>query len=141
MSWADDAVILTILRALSPGVNVHDSDVKDSDPTDNIITATLPYVVFYATGDDATPGDSMAGTSGAYMTEFQITYVGDSREQAKRAGERARAALDRKRIAFAAGSRFVRRTDDNQYVRRDDTWTRPGGEPLFFGVDRYAVLI
>lgn len=141
MTAADDATVLTLLRALNPSLRVHDGDVPDSDPSTKVISAALPYVVFYAMTDVPEPGDSLAGTSGAYLTEFQLTGVGDSREQAKLALERAKAALDRKRVTFPSGSRFVRRTDDNQWVRRDDTWTRPGGKPLFFGVDRYAVTI
>lgn len=140
MTSADDAAVLTVLDAVS-NLDVYDGHVTDSDPSTQVVTAALPYVVFYATGDDATPGDSLAGGSGAHLTEFQVTCVGETREQAKWAGEKARAALDRKFLTFPSGARFVRRTDDNQYVRRDDTWTRPGGAPLFFGVDRYAVLI
>jgi len=141
MTSADDDAILTLLRVLNPPLNVHDSDVLDSDPDTKVVAATLPYVVFYALMDDPAAGDSLAGTSGAYLTGFQLTGVGETRAQAKWALERAKAALDRKRVVFPAGARFVRRTDVNQYVRRDDTWTRPGGAPLFFGVDRYAVVI
>jgi hypothetical protein len=137
---ADDAVVLAVLDAVA-NLNVHDGDVPDSDAATSVIAATLPYVVFYAMTDNPAVGDALAGTSGAYLTEFQLTGVGDSREQAKLALERARAVLDRKRLTFPSGSRFVRRTDVNQFVRRDDTWTRPGGAPLFFGVDRYAVAI
>lgn len=141
MTSADDKVVLDLLKALNPPLNVHDSDVPDSNPDTRVMSAKLPYVVFYALLDDPAPGDSLAGTSGAYLTGFQLTGVGETRDQAKRALERAGDALDRHRVTFAAGSRFVRRTDVNQFVRRDDTWTRPGGEPLFFGVDRYAVAI
>lgn len=140
MTSADDAVVLTVLDAVT-NLNVHDSDVPDSDPATNVISAALPYVVFYALNDNPSAGDSLSGASGAYLTGFQITFVGDSREQAKRVGERAKAVLDRKFLTFPAGQRFVRLTDDNQFVRRDDTWSRPGGAPLFFGVDRYSVTV
>lgn len=141
MTNADDNVVLTLLRALSPGLNVHDGHVTDSDGVAKTISAPLPYVVFYGASDDDSPGDSLAGTSGARLTGFQLTFVGETREQAMLAGERALAALNRKMVTFAAGARFVRRTDDSLAVRRDDTWTRPGGQPLFFGADRYTVTI
>jgi hypothetical protein len=141
MTDADDKVILTVLRNLENPLTVHDGDVPDSNPDTRVVSADLPYIVAYFLMDDPAPGDSLGGTSGAYLSGFQLTGVGETREQAKRALERAKAALDRKHVTFPAGKRFVRRTDDNQHVRRDDTWTRPGGKPLFFGVDRYAVLI
>lgn len=142
MTNADHNAVLALLNALSPGLNVHDGHVTASDPTSKVISADLPYVVFYAMPDDATPGDTLAGTSTSHLTQFQLTFVGETREQAMLAGERARTPLDRKRVTFPSGARFVRcRSEESQFVRRDDTWTRPGGEPLFFGVDRYAVLI
>lgn len=152
MTSADDAAVLAVLDAVSgitlfvdststPTANLWDGHVRDSDAAAMTVSARLPYLVFYAMTDAPAVGDSLAGTSAAYLTEFQLTGVGDSREQAKFLLEKAKAALDRKRLTFPSGPRFVRRTDDNQWVRRDDTWTRPGGKPLFFGVDRYAVAI
>lgn len=140
MTAADDAVVLAVLDAVA-NLNVHDGDVPDSDPATMVITAALPYVLFYAMADDPEVGDNLAGTSGAYLTGFQVTFVGESREQAKWAGEKARGVLDRKRLAFPAGSRFVRLSDPAPFVGRDDTWTRPGGAPLFIGQDRYTVAI
>lgn len=141
MTNADDTVVLALLRALSPGVDVYDSHVTDSDGVTMTVSAPLPYVVFWGGYDESSHGDSLAGTSGAYLTEFRITAVGESREQAKLVGERVKAALNRVRVTFAAGSRFVRCTDNSGGVTRDDTWTRPGGAPLFSGVDQYEVLI
>src|SRR5690349_18558244 len=140
MAAADDATVLTALDAV-PNLNVHDGYVADSDPDDQIITADLPYVVVYRFGDDAEPGDAMSGTSGAHLSRFQVTAVGETPEQARWAAEKARAVLDRKHLTFAAGSRLVRHDGTSLAVVRDDTWTRPGGLPLFSGVDRYAVLI
>lgn len=140
MSNADDATVLALLDAI-PNLNVWDGHVEDSDPDTQVISADLPYVVFWAGYDDASPGDSLAGTSGARLTDFRVTAVGETREQAKWAAEKVRAVLDRKRVTFTAGSRFVRCTDNSGAVTRDDTWTRPGGAPLFSGVDQYEVLI
>lgn len=140
MTSADDAVVLTLLRAI-PNANVWDGHVADSDPTDMVISADLPYVVFWGGYDDATPGDSLAGSSGAHLSDFRLTFVGGTREQAKLLGEACRGVLDRKRVTFAAGSRLVRCVDAGGYVTRDDTWTRPGGAPLFSGIDQYEALI
>lgn len=140
MTSADDATVLAILRAI-PNVNVWDGHVEDSDATDKVITAPLPYVVFWGGYDDAEPGDSLAGSSGAHLSDFRLTFVGSTREQAKLVGEACRAQLDRKRITFGAGPRFLRCVDAGGYVTRDDTWTRPGGAPLFSGIDQYEALI
>lgn len=139
MTNADDNTVLALLRALSPALNVHDGHVEPSDPTSNVISAPLPYVVFWGGYDTASLGDSLAGSSGARLTDFRLTYVGETREQAMLAGERAKAALDRKFVAFTSGRRFVRCTDNSGYVTRDDTWTRPGGAPLFTGIDQYEI--
>lgn len=141
MTNADDNTVLALLRALNPPLDVYDGHVTDSDGVTMTISAPLPYVVFWGGYDDDAPGDSLAGTSGAHLTDFRITAVGDSREQAKLAAERAKAALNRVRVTFSAGSRFVRCTDNSGGVTRDDTWTRPGGAPLFSGIDQYEVLI
>lgn len=140
MTSADDAVVLAALDAVA-NLNIYDGYVTDSNPTDNVITAPLPYVVLYRFGDDAEPGDSIAGTSGAHLSRFQVTAVGETAEQARWAAEKARTALDRKYLTFATGPRFVRHDGTSLAVVRDDTWTRPGGAPLFSGVDRYAVLV
>jgi hypothetical protein len=140
VSSADDATVLTVLRAV-PNLNVWDGHVEDSDASTMVISADLPYVVFWGGYDDDAPGDSLAGTSGAHLSDFRVTFVGETREQAKWAGEQARAVLNRKRLSFTAGSRFVRCTDNSGYVTRDDTWMRPGGAPLFSGIDQYEVLI
>jgi hypothetical protein len=137
---ADDAAVLTVLRAI-PNLTTYDSHVEDSDADTKVIAAELPYVVFWGGYDDDLPGDSLAGTSGAHMTDFRVTAVGETREQAKWAGELARAALNRKFLTFPSGLRFVRCADNSGGVTRDDTWTRPGGAPLFSGIDQYEVLI
>jgi hypothetical protein len=63
--------------------------------------------------------------------------VGLSREQAKWALAKARGALADVRLTALPGKPVVRQQPDSLMVRRDDTWTHPGG-PLFFGADRYA---
>lgn len=129
----DDA-LLALLRAVA-NLNVHDGYV-DVDETQKVISVPLPYVVFWSTpgyDNDARQDGRVAGR----VVDFQITGVGGTREQAKWVLDQARGALSRKRLN---GSLIIR-DDDNQFVRRDDDYTRPGGGPLFYGVDKYAVAV
>lgn len=131
MTNATDTSILGLLT--DAGLNVHDGFIK-VDETEKVISAALPYVVFYSSpgyDNDKRLGDGIGGR----VVEFQVTGVGATREQAKWALDKARDALNKKRLNGSA----IRRYDDNQYVRRDDDYTRPGGGPLFYGVDRYGV--
>jgi hypothetical protein len=127
-----DSDILALLKGA--GLNVHDGYVK-ADETAKVISVALPYVVFYSS-----PGydnDLRFFGAGGRVLEFQVTAVGATREQAKWALDKARVALSRQRL----GDAVIRRSDDNAYVRRDDDYTRPGGGPLFYGVDRYGVAV
>lgn len=130
MSTDDD--VLALLAGV-PFLTVYDGEV-DVDEAAKVITVELPYVVFWST-----PGydndERFSGDIGGRVVEFQLTGVGESREQAKWVLEQARTVLSRQRL----GRGLIHRTADNQTVRRDDNYTRPGGGPLFYGVDRYAV--
>lgn len=129
-----DADLLALLVAV-PNLTVHDGYV-DADETLKVISIPLPYVVFYST-----PGrdndDRQSGAVAGRVVEFSITAVGETREQAKWALDKARTALSRKRL----NGNLIKRADDNQFVRRDDDYTRPGNLPIFYGVDRYAVAV
>lgn len=127
----DDAV-LELLRAV-PNLTVYDGSV-DVDETQKVILVELPYVVFWST----TPRDNGPRFSGRVtggVTNFQLTGVGEDRRQTKAVLDRAQVAISRKRV----GGSLIKHSDDNQPVRRDDDYTRPGGEPIFTGVDRYSV--
>lgn len=142
MSADVDDLVLDLLRAIATveaPLGVHDSHVADSDDSEKTISAPLPYLVFFTTpGYPINP--RMSGRRGRAV-EFTINAVGISRSQAKWAGDRAEAVLDRKRLVLIEGrpGRLLRRTDDNAYLRRDDTWTRPGGKPLFTDTRRYHI--
>lgn len=129
-----DDSLLALLNAV-PNLNVYDGYV-DVDPTSKVIDVPLPYVVFYST-----PGydndERLCGGVAGRVVEFQITGIGGTREQAKWALDQARAALSRQRLATS----LIQRLDDNAPVRREDAFTRPGGLPLFYGVDKYAVAV
>ncbi|MDR6117271.1 hypothetical protein QE370_000455 [Aeromicrobium sp. SORGH_AS981] len=127
-----DADVLALLRDV-PHLNVHDGQV-DVDETNKVILVELPYVVFWSTSSR----DRVVGFSGGArgrVEQFQLTGVGETREQAKAVLEKARAVLNRRRIAGG----LCKRDDDNPSVRRDDIYTRPGGGPVFYGADRYTL--
>lgn len=138
MSAADDAAILTVLRAV-PNLRVFDGYVTDSDESAKTISAPLPYVVYYTLDDDESVGDSLNATLGARLHRFQVTYVGETAEQARMVRDRQRTALNRVRVTMPAGDRLVRRDEDSLSIQRDDVWSRPDGGPLFYGADRYVV--
>ena len=108
----------------------------DADETAKVISIPLPYVVLFSTpgyDNDARQSGQVAGR----VVEFSITGVGETREQAKWVLDKARTALSRQRL----NGNLIIRADDNQFVRRDDDYTRPGGGPLFYGIDRYGVVV
>lgn len=131
MASPDDD-LLALLRAV-PNLNVWDGYV-DADETAKVISVPLPYVAFLSsTGRDWQEG-FCGGVSGQ-VVEFQLTGVGSTRRQAKWALGKVRTALSRKRV----NGELVVRSDVVEFVRREDDYTLPGGEPLFYGVDRYSV--
>lgn len=136
MSDAADVELLALLAG-DPALRVHDGSV-DADETTKVISVPLPYVVFFSADDDESD-ERFSGNVAAGEVQFQVNYVGDSREQAKRAGKRARACLSRKRITVNGKRSGLIHLDDSMIVRRDDVFTRPGGGPLFYGVDLYSV--
>lgn len=136
MSSAVDTAVLALLRAV-PNLNVWDGDVGDADEQEKTISAPLPYVVLYST--PGRPTNGRLGARRGRAAEFQVTFVGKTREQAKWAAEKVDAALDNAHITIAGRGRQIRRSDDISYVRRDDVWTRPDGGPLFTGPLRYVV--
>jgi hypothetical protein len=130
MSTDDD--VLAMLRAV-PNLTVYDGSI-DVDETEKVIKVDLPYVMFWSTPGYDNDVRQSGGVAGQ-VDEFQLTGVGEDRAQAKAVLQRARDAISRKRV----GKGLIRRSLDNQPVRRDDDYTRPGGDPIFSGVDRYAV--
>lgn len=130
MSADDD--LLAMLRAV-PNLNVHDGAV----PVDNeakVILVPLPYVVYWSTtGYDRDVRKS--GDVNGRVLEFQLTGVGETREQARAALDKARTAISRKRL----NGNLIQRAPDNPLINKDDDLTRPGGAPVYYGVDRYAV--
>lgn len=130
---ADDDLI-AMLRA-APHLTVYDGDV-DVDEEEKDILVPLPYIVYVST-----PGydrdERLGGQVGGRVLEFDLMGVGEDRNQTKDVLNRAREAVSRKYL----NGNLIFRNDDNFRVRREDTYTRPGNEPIFYGVDRYSVAI
>lgn len=130
---ADDE-ILSRLRAVE-GLNVHDGDVE-VDEAQKVILVELPYVVFYGSpGRD--DDERYDGTVAGEMNDFSVMGVGESREQAKWALKRAYTALSRTRLDGG----LIEREDRGGFIRREPTYTRAGGEPVFYGTDFYTVPV
>ncbi len=105
------------------------------DEAAKVIDVPLPYIVYNSSpGMDA--NERFCGQVGGRVNEFDIKGVGASEQQAKWVLDEARKMLSRKRL----GTSLIRRSPDNLNVRREDDYTRPGGAPLFYGVDRYTVV-
>lgn len=139
-----DDVVLALLEAAVPPLNgearVHDGFVPVDDPDANIITATLPYLVYYSTlGDDS--NWRLAGYQARRSVFFQVTYVGADRNQAKWAGEQQRAALADHAITIPGRKSWRVLLGESQRIRRDDDAARPDGSPIFYGIDLYAVAV
>lgn len=150
-----DTAVLAKLRAAIPPLpptttggaerpRVHDGVVPVDASNPKIVIATLPYVVWFSNlGVDES--EDLATTLTKRTVTGQTTYAGGTREQAKWAGQRARDALAFQALEVEVDGQtltlMVMPTDDSQQVRRDDTNTRPGGEPLLYGVDRYDIVL
>lgn len=131
MSVDDD--ILDILRDV-PNLTVYDGSV-DVDEGTKVIRVALPYLVFWgSTGRDN--DERFGGPVAGRVHPFQLTGVGEDRNQAKWVLAKARSALSRRRV----GKSLVRHVDGN-LVRRDDDLTSPGGEPIYSAADQYEVAI
>lgn len=108
----------------------------DVDEVAKVINVPLPYIVFNSSpGYDGT--GRFCGQVGGRVLEFQLKGVGESEKQVGWVLSEARKMLSRKRLD---GS-LIKRSDDNLEWRRDDDYTRPGGDPIFYGVDRYGVAV
>ena len=144
MTDFDDAV-LDLLRAIGTGeapLPVFDGEtVPTSENDDKVIVAPVPYLVaFFNLGDEA--GRRLDGFPSQLNPSFQVTYVGGTREQAKWAGRKQRAALRGVRLDLGDGKRsWMVRCIDSQLITRDRNARRAGNEPLFYGVDRYESTI
>lgn len=130
-----DAAVVALLR--SPGnLGVHVGSVTDSDDDAKTISAPLPYALFTSLLPFGT--SPRIGGTRANTTEFTVSYVNATTDGCKAVAVAVRGLLDGHELPGLGRIRLMDR-DEPVIVRRDPTWTRPGGGPLFFAVDRYFV--
>ena len=137
LAMLDASPSLVFVPRGQPGVPnaVYDGYV-DADEATKVISIPLPYLVFYS-GTDRDNDSRQSGQVAGRVVIFQLTGVGETRHQAKWILGKARDVLSRKRL----NGNLIIRDDDGQMVRRSDDYTRHGGLPLFYGVDRYSVAV
>lgn len=131
-----DDEILALLDAV-PNLNVHDGSV-DVDETEKVILVDLPYVVL-STGLGEDADERTGGRPGLRAVPFGISYVGETREQARWAGERARAAVSRRRITVDGRESGLIVLLESSEIYPDANYKGSGGEKLFSGRDKYVV--
>lgn len=120
-------------------LRVHVGSVEDSDDQEKTISAPLPYVLY-----GSTLGVGQSQRLGGYkgrVVPFTTTYTHDSLDGCKAIGLSVRDYLASSVVLIAGQRRRIHLDDPRSpvYVQKDPTWTRPGGLPLFFAVDRWNV--
>jgi hypothetical protein len=136
-----DAAVTTLLR--SPGnLNVHVGSVADSDDDLKTVSAPLPYVLYSSTlpfGPNLRLGGVRPGA-----TTFSTSYVHSTLEGCKAVALAVRGLLDGASVTVVGKPCRIRLSADDLRggvtVGRDQVWTRPGGLPLFYALDRWNVL-
>lgn len=127
MSAAVDTAVLALLRAALTGYTtdrVHDGEVKAADWDEKVINAPTPYVLHFGAADVPMSNRLVGNVSRG--NDIRFNCVGSTREQAVFMADRAEAAVNRKRVL----GRFVQLAERTS-PRRDDTWSRPDGGPLY----------
>lgn len=136
MRVVDNAIIARIQGA---GLTVHDGIVTVDTKTKKVLY-TLPFVVYYGSlGIEEAP--RLSGRRRQRTVGFMATYVGESREQAKWAGEKVRGALSGVRLSIPGYKVGLIELVTSPWVWRDDDMLRPDGQPVFYGRDTYEVPI
>ncbi len=132
------AAVLQLLQSV-PNLRVHDGFVE-VDEEEKVVHAQLPYAVLH-TGLGRDVDERQGGRPGGRAVPIRVGFVGGTPAQALAVGERVRAALSRARVTVDGRESGLINLIDSDTLRRDDTYTRPGGEPLFYGADAYEVGI
>lgn len=136
MRVVDDAVLAALATT---DVHIHDGLVE-VDISTHVVEYDLPYAVYRSNiGDD--DNRRLGGMQTRRSVFFDLTFVGADRTQVKWAGERCRAVLQGKRLVVTGYRSWRCQLDTSTRIFRDDDAVRPGGLPLFFCVDSYALSI
>lgn len=138
MSHIDDAVLATLRSGpADQPLNVYDG-YAPANEADKVVSIDLPYVVVHRTPDFPSDATYDQGTI-ASTTHWSIVGVGATPEQVKAALARADDRLGEFITEGPNEPRFsVTREPEPPPIRREDTYTRPGGQPLFYGSVRYS---
>lgn len=131
------AAVIARLK-LPTNLNVHVGEVSDSDDTAKTVSAPLPYVRINA-GLGFKPHERSGGRAG-HALRFTIAYVGASEASTRATAHAVRAWMTG--TVEADGRTYHIRPDESEetVITVDPTWTRPGGAPLFYGIDDYLVV-
>lgn len=135
-----DAAIVQLLEGAAPGtLDVHVGAVGDSDANAKTISAPLPYVL-YSSALPYQPNRRIGGWR-PDTTDFTVTAVHESLEGAKAVAAAVRGLLQGHQVVVDGRAQRIRLRDPDRPVdvANDQVWSRPGGAPLFFAVDRYFV--
>jgi hypothetical protein len=118
-----------------------DADRPD-DPGQGHLTYPVPFATYIVVDRRRRPAATVRARVRRSVF-FSFTYVGETRTQAKWAGELLRARLKNHRPVLLGHKCWPISilTGGSQRVRRDDAVMRPDGSPLFYGIDDYAVSI
>jgi hypothetical protein len=125
------------------------TQIDPMSPDKVTVTYPVPFATYSSSvGDD--DNRRLSGRRARRSVFFSFVYVGETREQAKWAGERLRRALERHRPASLTDPETLETyrcwpisllLGGSQRVRRDDAVMRPDGSPLFYGIDDFAVSL
>jgi hypothetical protein len=136
----DEAVLARL--GSNPNLHVNRGYVTAiKDPLHPVtVTLPMPYIHYTsAVGDD--DNRRLTARRMRRSVPFYLTYVGETEEQTKAAGEAARDLLERWVPTISGHTAWPCKVEESQRVRRDDASVNTEGQPLFYGVDGYAVSI
>jgi hypothetical protein len=141
---AVDLAVLGVLRTEIPEFPFFQGAApSERDPLTGKVITTVdesPFAVYRsAVGDDDNP--RLAGRKLRRSVPFWLTYIGEEEEQAKLAGETIRKVIQGRRIAVEGHRSWLIDLQESQRIWRDDEAVNPGGMPLYYGVDAYAMSI
>ena len=111
---------------------------KNIGDTQAPTVVTLPYAVVYPLGDDPAERGVLGDPTQSTVVEFQVTSIGDTRDQAQWMANEVAVALSGW-TPTVAGFSFgpISREDGADPVRRDDSVS----PPLFYAADRYSMFV
>lgn len=132
------AAIKADLQTIS-NFGVHFGTVEDSDGDAKTIGAPLPYICAHM-GTSFPDSPRMAGRSGKALT-MRVEHVAATEDMARSVVIGTRGFLHRRVVTSSDGLNWRLWLDDGADVpiEPDQTWTRPDGGPLFYGIDTYTV--